>query len=89
MKWYFHVLRNYATFAGRARRKEYWDFGLIHVLIIFALRYLHFLTVAIDPQSQLGQIRMLYAFGTFIPLIAVSVRRLHHTNRSGWWFLMF
>ena len=32
---------------------------------------------------------MLYAFGTFIPLAAVSVRRLHDTNRSGWWFLMF
>jgi uncharacterized membrane protein YhaH (DUF805 family) len=89
MKWYFRVLRKYAVFAGWARRKEYWIFGLIHGLIIFALRYPHFLTGTIDPDSHLGQIRMLYAFGTFIPLVAVSVRRLHDTNRSGWWFLMF
>ena len=89
MNWYFRVLRKYAVFAGRARRKEYWTFGLIHGLIIFALRYPNFLTGTIDPESHLGRIQMLYAFGTFIPLVAVSVRRLHDTNRSGWWFLMF
>jgi uncharacterized membrane protein YhaH (DUF805 family) len=89
MKWYFQVLREYAVFSGRARRKEYWMFGLIHGLIIFALKYPHFLTQTIDPESHLGQIHMLYIFGTFIPLVAVSVRRLHDTNRSGWWFLMF
>jgi uncharacterized membrane protein YhaH (DUF805 family) len=89
MNWYFRVLRNYAVFAGRARRKEYWMFGLIQGLIIFVLRYPHFFTGTVDPESHLGQIRVLYVFGTFIPLIAVSVRRLHDTNRSGWWFLMF
>lgn len=89
MNWYFRVLRKYAVFTGRAGRKEYWIFGLIHSLIIFALRYPHFLTGTINPDSHLGQMRMLYAFGTFIPLIAVSVRRLHDTDRSGWWFLTF
>ena len=89
MIWYFRVLRKYAVFTGRARRKEYWMFGLIHGLIIFALRYPNFLKGTIDPESHLGQIRMLYAFGTFIPLVAVSVCRLHDTNRSGWWFLTF
>lgn len=76
-------------FTGRARRKEYWMFALIHGLIIFALRYPNFLSGEIAPQSHLGQIGTLYAFGTFIPLIAVSVRRLHDTNRSGWWFLLY
>jgi uncharacterized membrane protein YhaH (DUF805 family) len=89
VNWYFRVLRKYAVFTGRAGRKEYWMFGLIHGLIIFALRYPHFLTGTIDPETHLGQIRMLYVFGTFVPLIAVSVRRLHDTNRSGWCFLMF
>lgn len=89
MSWYFRVLRKYAVFTGRARRKEYWMFGLIHGLIIFALRYPNFLSGTIGPESHLGRIRMLYAFGTFIPLIAVSVRRLHDTNRSGWSFLIF
>ena len=64
-------------------------FGLIHGLIIFALSYPHFLTGTIDPKSHLGQIQMLYLFGTFIPLVAVSVRRLHDTNRTGWWFLVY
>jgi uncharacterized membrane protein YhaH (DUF805 family) len=89
MRWYFQVLRKYAVFAGRARRKEYWMFGLIQGVIVLALRYPHVLTGAVDPESHLGQIRMLYNFATFIPLVAVSVRRLHDTNRSGWWFLMF
>ena len=89
MKWYFQVLRKYAVFAGRARRREYWIFGLIHAVIIFALRYPNFLTRIIDLESHLGQISLLYNFATFIPLVAVSVRRLHDTNRSGWWFLMF
>jgi uncharacterized membrane protein YhaH (DUF805 family) len=89
MKWYFQVLRKYAVFAGRARRKEYWIFGLIHGLIIFALSYPHILTSAVDSESHLGQIQMLYLLATFIPLVAVSVRRLHDTNRSGWWFLMY
>jgi uncharacterized membrane protein YhaH (DUF805 family) len=85
MNWYFRVLRKYAVFTGRARRKEYWIFSLIHALIIFAFRYPHFLTSTIDPESRIGQIGLLYTFGTFIPLVAVSVRRLHDTNRSGWW----
>jgi uncharacterized membrane protein YhaH (DUF805 family) len=53
------------------------------------MRYPNFLTGTIDPESHLGQIRLLYLFGTFIPLVAVSVRRLHDTNRSGWWFLTY
>jgi uncharacterized membrane protein YhaH (DUF805 family) len=63
-------------------------FSLVHALIIFALRYPHFLTGTIDPESLLGQIDMLYIFATVIPFVAVSVRRLHDTNRSGWWCLL-
>ena len=67
--------------------KEYWIFCLIHGLIIFGLQYPHFFGT-IDPHARLGQIEMLYLFfGTLIPLVAVSVRRLHDINRSGWWSL--
>ena len=52
MKWYFHVLRNYATFAGRARRKEYWDFGLIHVLIINLILFFVFMTEDSQPGEN-------------------------------------
>ena len=67
---------------------EYWWFCLIHGLIIFALNYPHFLTRSIDPETRLGQIQMIYVFATFLPLIVVSVRRLHDANLSGWWTLM-
>jgi uncharacterized membrane protein YhaH (DUF805 family) len=63
-------------------------FGLIHALIIFALKYPHPFTATIDPERHLDQIRLLYVFGTFIPFAGVSVRRLHDTNRSGWWYLL-
>jgi uncharacterized membrane protein YhaH (DUF805 family) len=89
MKWYFRVLRKYAVFGGRARRKEYWIFNLIHGLIIFGLKGIELLMGRFAPDYRITLIELLYVFATFVPLVAVSVRRLHDTNRSGWWFLMF
>jgi uncharacterized membrane protein YhaH (DUF805 family) len=89
MKWYFQVLRKYAVFAGRARRKEYWIFNLIHAVVIFGLKGFELLMGRFTPDGRITLIEPLYVFATFVPLIAVSVRRLHDTNRSGWWFLMF
>jgi uncharacterized membrane protein YhaH (DUF805 family) len=63
-------------------------FGLVHGLIAFALSYPHFLRGRIDPETRLGQIGIVYLLATFVPLIAVSVRRLHDANLSGWWILM-
>jgi uncharacterized membrane protein YhaH (DUF805 family) len=88
MKWYFQVLRKYAVFTGRARRKEYWIFSLIQAAIIFSLRGIHHLAGTFDPDGRIGIIEMIYVFATFLPFVAVSVRRLHDTNRSGWWCLL-
>ena len=89
MKWYFQVLRKYAEFGGRARRKEYWIFNLIHGVIIFGLKGFELLMGRFALDNRIALIELLYVFATFVPLVAVSVRRLHDTNRSGWWFLMF
>ncbi len=89
MKWYVQVLRKYAVFTGRARRKEYWIFNLIHGVIIFGLKGFELLMGRYAPDSRITLIQPIYVFVTFVPLVAVSVRRLHDTNRSGWWFLMF
>jgi uncharacterized membrane protein YhaH (DUF805 family) len=89
MKWYFQVLRKYAVFAGRAQRKEYWIFNLIHAVIIFGLKGFELLTGRFAPYSRFALVEPLYLLATFVPLVAVSIRRLHDTNRSGWWFLMF
>lgn len=81
--WFLKVVRdNYANFDGRARRKEYWMFFLANLIIgvVFAI---------------LGQIASLFSYisglvslGLLIPGIAVAVRRLHDTNKSGWFLLL-
>jgi uncharacterized membrane protein YhaH (DUF805 family) len=87
MKWYFQVLRNYAVFVGRARRKEYWTFNLIHGVIIFGLKGFELL-MRFAPGGPITIIQLLYVLATIVPLVAVSVRRLHDTNRRGWWFIL-
>ncbi|MHC4458274.1 MAG: DUF805 domain-containing protein [Planctomycetota bacterium] len=82
MNWYLEVLKKYAVFSGRARRKEYWMFFLFNIIIAFVLGLIEGLV-----GSQ-GIVAMLYFLAVLIPGIAVSVRRLHDTDRSGWWLLI-
>jgi len=82
MEWYFAVLKKYAEFTGRARRKEYWMFALINLIVALVLGF------ADGLLGGLGFIGTLYILAVFIPNIAVSVRRLHDTGRSGWWLLL-
>ncbi|MYM64891.1 DUF805 domain-containing protein [Pseudomaricurvus sp. HS19] len=82
MDWYFEVLKKYATFSGRARRKEYWMFYLFNNIMAISLIVIE--TMLGGP----GAIGMLYILGTIIPSLAVAVRRLHDTDRSGWWLLI-
>ena len=82
MSWYIKALKNYFTFSGRARRKEYWMFVLFY--IIFAI-------VAGVVDALLGTqgiVSAIYLLAMIIPSISAAVRRLHDTNRSGWWFLI-
>jgi uncharacterized membrane protein YhaH (DUF805 family) len=76
------VLKKYAVFSGRARRKEYWMFVLINLIITFVLYLIEGL---VGGPGILGG---LYSLAVLIPAIAVGVRRLHDTNRSGWWLLI-
>lgn len=82
MNWYLEVLKKYAVFNGRARRKEYWMFVLFNVIIGFVLGFIEGLF------GGPGIIGLLYSLAVLIPGIAVAVRRLHDTGRSGWWFLI-
>lgn len=88
MKWYLRVLKQYAVFEGRARRREYWWFALVNFLVILVL------SAPVEfaegtPLESVGVIlTMLYLFGVFVPGFAVSVRRLHDIGRSGWWLLV-
>jgi len=98
MHWYFDVLKKYAVFSGRARRTEFWMFFLFNCIIAFVLGaidgYLRTQLQTIQVGTvlvkvQLGVIGGLYSLAVLIPIIAVSVRRLHDTGRSGWWNLIW
>ena len=81
MEWYFKVLKQYADFSGRARRKEYWMFTLFSFIITAIIG-------AIDNTLGTGFFSGLYALVMFIPHLAVSVRRLHDIGKSGWMLLV-
>jgi uncharacterized membrane protein YhaH (DUF805 family) len=83
MYWYLKVLKNYLGFQGRARRKEYWMFVLFSFIVSIILSILE--SIANITSSALTGI---YALATLLPSLAVSVRRLHDTGRSGWWLLI-
>lgn len=87
MNWYIEVISNYADFSGRARRKEYWYFFLFNVLIGLAISYAEEFAGGLDPIGY-GSFGNIYALALLVPSIAVGVRRLHDTGRSGWWFLI-
>ena len=81
MNWYLKVLKQYADFNGRARRKEYWMFALINFLISFVIGFIG----GIMEFTLLGTI---YSLAVFIPSIAVAVRRMHDVGKSGWFILI-
>lgn len=91
MEWYLMVWKKFAEFEGRSRRQEYWMFQLFNILAIFAMSAVGAIGIAIS--QKFGGILflpfVLYFLAAIIPAIAVSVRRLHDTGRSGWLLLLF
>ncbi len=88
MNWYLEVLKKYAVFSGRARRKEYWYFSLFNLLITIVLAVIDGMTGTLIAEANIGLLGGIYALAILIPFLAVSVRRLHDTDRSGWWLLI-
>ncbi|OZM56446.1 hypothetical protein CIB95_11770 [Lottiidibacillus patelloidae] len=82
MEWYLKVLKNYVNFSGRARRKEYWMFVLFNMIVAFVLGFID------GILFEVGLLGNLYLLAVLLPSLAVSVRRLHDTGRSGWWLLI-
>ncbi|BDH03819.1 MULTISPECIES: DUF805 domain-containing protein [Streptomyces] len=81
MHWYVDVLKKYAVFSGRARRQEYWMFFLFNLIISIVLAIVD---AALDTQV----LQLVYALAVLLPSLAVGVRRLHDTGRSGWMMLI-
>ncbi len=94
MNYYTDVLKKYAVFKGRARRKEYWMFVLFNFIFSIVASILDGilgtgkgLTMSSGGGGN-GIISSLYSLALILPSIAVGVRRLHDTDRSGWWILL-
>ncbi len=87
MSWYIAVMKKYAEFRGRARRREYWMFVLFNTIFLVAAMILDRLIFGI-PIENIGPLYGIYALVVIIPGLAVSVRRLHDTGRSGWYFFI-
>ena len=82
MHWYLTVLYNYAVFDGRSHREEYWMFVLCNVVIGLVLVLL---SAMVGLHLIVGT---LYKLAMAFPSIAVTIRRLHDTGKSGWWCLI-
>ena len=86
------VYRNYAKFDGRAPRSEYWWFTLFTVLVVVAGFLLGAIAYAASRSSAVygvvGVGLIIFVIASIIPSIAVGVRRLHDSDKSGWWYLI-
>lgn len=91
MEWYQMVLQKYAQFGGRSRRKEYWMFALINAIIccvLWAVAFGSVLTGSKAITMLLFTLCILYALAIIVPGLAVTVRRLHDINKTGWLILV-
>lgn len=99
MEWMILPYRRYADFSGRSRRKEYWLFALFYVLVMLVLNAVFgtnevvrgtgsfvYGTRLVGAGSWVGG---LFALFSLVPSLAVSVRRLHDQDRSGWLLLLW
>ncbi len=86
MSWYLTVLKKYAVFSGRARRKEYWMFFLFYIIFTIALGIIE--SILGMGGEDGGLLSGLFVLAMLIPSLAVTFRRLHDTDRSGWWLLI-
>ncbi len=88
MEWYISVLKQYAVFEGRARRKEYWMFALISFVASVILTFIDMTIGTYDLENGYGVLSSIYGLAILLPAIGVSIRRLHDTGRKGWWLLI-
>ncbi|WP_351077464.1 DUF805 domain-containing protein [Shewanella sp. CAL98-MNA-CIBAN-0140] len=77
MDYFIGALKKYADFTGRARRKEYWMFILVYMIINIV-----FAVIGLDTISAIVSLALL------VPSLSIAARRLHDTGRSGWWQLI-
>lgn len=89
MNWYLIVLKKYAVFNGRARRKEYWYFILFYTLITIALNGLDYFIGTYNVEYNVGLFDSVYQLVVLCPSFAVWFRRLHDAGTTNNWIIKF
>jgi uncharacterized membrane protein YhaH (DUF805 family) len=102
MNWMILPFKRYAEFSGRSRRLEYWMFAVFNAVVVGVLitvtgGFAALADVASKGGDQTagamalfggtGMLVLVYALAVLIPSIAVTIRRLHDRDMSGWWYL--
>ena len=88
MEWYLKVMRQYADFNGRARRKEYWMCVLFNYIFTMSAAILDNILGIEMEGTFYGPLYFIYALVVLVPGLSVLVRRLHDINKSGWMFFI-
>lgn len=88
MNHYLTVLKKYAVFSGRATRSEFWFFVLFNLIASLILGVIDGFIGKVGAENSVGVLGSIYSLAVLIPSLAVTARRLHDTNRSGWWILI-
>jgi uncharacterized membrane protein YhaH (DUF805 family) len=88
MEWYLKVLKQYAVFGGRARRKEYWMFALFNFIFCIGAVIIDNLLGTTAGELHYGLFYCIYILAVLLPGIAVTIRRLHDVGKSGWFYLI-
>lgn len=89
--WMMQPLRRFADFAGRARRSEYWWFSLFIIIaniVVAILDATLFGAAMLQSFGGIGPLGGLLGLALLVPSLAVSVRRLHDLDKSGWFLLV-
>ena len=88
VSWYLEALKKYAVFHGRSRRAEYWYFVLFNLIVAIVLAAIDSLLGTFSSAQNIGLLSGIYSLAVLIPTLAVTIRRLHDIDRSGWWILI-
>jgi uncharacterized membrane protein YhaH (DUF805 family) len=88
MNSYLDVWKKFGDFSGRARRREYWMFTLVSTIVSLGLLLIDVFAGFINKEIGISLLYGIYTLAVFIPAIAVTSRRLHDTNHSGWTILL-
>lgn len=73
--------KKYATFSGRASRSEFWFFYLFYIIV-------YFIGMVVEGAAGITNLSTLFILPLWLPQLAVSVRRMHDTDHSGWFILV-